>query len=96
MLLEHDGLDVAGEEATDWKNIDEVEALSYGMNLTRLATFVVGYLMEFDDHDQIEVNDGWDIKRRQLVTRYAHALALGDVYSLRTRAERAAHAEDAL
>jgi hypothetical protein len=93
MLLAHDGLDVAGEEDTDWKNVDEAEALSYGVNLANLATFVVGSQSEFNDMEEMEVHDGWDVKRRQLVTHYVHALRRGEVYALRTRAERAMHAD---
>ena len=89
MLLAHDGLDVAGEEDEDWKIVDEAEALNYGVNLANIATFVVGSHSEFNDMDEMEVHDGWDQKRRQLVMHYAFSLRRGEVYALRTMAERA-------
>jgi len=64
------------------------------VNLANLATFVVGSQSEYNDMDQMEVHDGLDAKRRELVTHYVHALRRGEVYALRTRSERALHADE--
>ncbi len=91
MLLEHDGLDVAGEE--DMKQVDEAKALNYGVHLGLLSTFVVGSMSEFNDIDEQEVHARWDVKRRYLINHYVHALSLGQVFSLRTRDGRAENAD---
>jgi hypothetical protein len=88
MLLVHDGLAAAGDEDTDWKQVDEGEARSFGVNLGELNTFVVGSHAAYNDVDQVEVDEGWDNKRRGLVRHYALALRAGEVYSLRTRVGR--------
>ncbi len=94
MLLGHDGLDVVGEGDSDWKNVDEEDALAFGVRLANLATFVLGSQSEYNDMDQMEVNDGWDAKMRDLVSHYVHALRRGGVYALRTMTERALHADE--
>ena len=42
MLLEFDGLDTAGDNATDWSLVYEVEARTHRMKLAEMPTFVVG------------------------------------------------------
>ena len=64
------------------------------MNLANLTAFVVGSQPEYNDMDQMEMHDVWDAKRRELVTHYVHALRRGEVYALRTRSERALHADE--
>ena len=62
------------------------------MNLGNPATFVVGSHSEFNNMDETKAHAGWDVTRRILVLRYAHALRRGEVYSLRTRADQVANA----
>jgi hypothetical protein len=74
--------------------VDETEARTYGVELANLSTFSVVSQSTINDFDDLEVHEGWDIKRRDLVLHYAYALRRGEVFSLRTRAEGAAHAEE--
>jgi hypothetical protein len=94
MLLEFDGLASAGDLETDWARVDEAEARAHRLNLTEMATFVVGSQALYNNMDETEVHDGWDQKRRKLVAHYAHALARGEVYTLLTRAQREVVAAD--
>ena len=88
VLLHFDGGANAGDEASDWTLVDEIEAQNFGIDITQLAeSFVHG--SQAVDYVEPEYDDGWADKRDALIKHYMVALHEGSVYTLCTAPERA-------
>mmetsp|Transcript_27177 Transcript_27177/g.76667 ORF Transcript_27177/g.76667 Transcript_27177/m.76667 type:complete len:98 (+) Transcript_27177:577-870(+) len=95
MIFKHDGLSDLGSEEGHWKAVDVEEARRHGLHLQHLSSFNSGSHAVAYNHEEVDVDLGWDDKREVLIKHYILALQAGEVARLQTREERGRQEEGA-